>query len=103
MDELVRRGWLEEEPSEAEGRRVYIRPSDAGAAGLAERGVSVPATRSGKTVAFGCTDWTERRWHLGGALGRAIVDALEDVGCIERTAGSRAVTLMGGLDRWLDR
>ena len=103
MDELLRREWLEEAADAPNCHRVYLRPTTAGAAALAERGVDISSSKPSKPVAFACTDWTERRWHLGGPLGRAIVDALTDGGCIERTGGSRVVTLTGGLERWLDR
>ena len=66
------------------------------------RGVDVPAAKSGKPVAFACTDWTERRWHLGGALGRAIVDAMEEAGSLRRDPGTRVVRLTGSLENWLD-
>ncbi len=102
MDELLRREWLEEAPDAPNGHRVYLRHSEVGTAALADRGVDISPSKARKPVAFACTDWTERRWHLGGALGRAIVDALSDAGCIEQTAGSRVVKLTGGLERWLD-
>ena len=102
MDELLRRGWVEEARDAGDGRRVNLRATEAGASALGDRGVAIPVVKSGKAVAFACTDWTERRWHLGGALGRAIADALVDAGCIERTDGSRVVTLTAGVERWLD-
>ncbi len=87
-------------PSDA--NRVHFRVSEAGAIALAERGVVLPAVKSGKPVAYSCLDWTERRWHLGGALGQGIVTALLGVGCIERIPGSRVVMLNDSLDRWLE-
>ena len=101
MDELIRHGWVEEEMSSSEGNRVYLRPTEVGAAGLAARGVTFPAAKSGKPVAFCCLDWTERRWHLGGAMGRAIVDALVDAECIRRSLDSRVVELADGLEQFL--
>ena len=103
MDELLSRGWLEEDSSSVDARRVRFLPTELGAVALAERGVLIPSGKAGKPVAFGCTDWTERRWHLGGALGRAIMHGLVDAGCIDRTVGSRVVRLTGWVDRWLDR
>ena len=102
MDELLDRGWVEEVTCRRDDRRVYLAPTEAGAAALAGRGVDVPVAKSGRSVAFACTDWTERRWHLGGALGRAIVGALVDAGFVERTSSSRVVTLKDSLGRWLD-
>ena len=101
MDELLARGWVEEAACCGDDRRVYLAPTETGAAALAERGVDVPAAKSGKPVAFACADWTERRWHLGGALGRAIVDAMEEAGSLRRGPGSRVVRLTGSLDSWL--
>jgi len=40
-----------------------------------------------------CLDWSERRIHLGGALGAAICRLSFDQGWIRRVAGSRAVTV----------
>ena len=93
---------MEPIPSPPDARRVYYTLSVAGAASLAELGVDIPVSKAGKAVAFSCLDWTERRWHLGGALGRAIVDAAVEAGCVRRVPGSRVVELAGSLDRWLD-
>jgi DNA-binding transcriptional ArsR family regulator len=40
-----------------------------------------------------CLDWTERRTHLAGALGAAILDRLFTLRFARRVAGSRAVIL----------
>ena len=103
LEELLRLVWLEAAaPADGDGGRVGYAPTVAGAAALARRGVVVPAARGGKLAAFSCLDWTERRPHLGGALGRAIAAALVDAGCVVRNPGSRVVTVNGGLDGWLD-
>ena len=102
LEELLRREWLDVRDALPDAGRVYYAPTVVGAAALAERGVAVPVSRSGKPAAFSCLDWTERRWHLGGALGRAIAAALFEAGCIVRNPSSRAVTLRGGLGLWLN-
>ena len=102
MDELLRRGWLETLPASPGSPRFFYSPSSRGADALAERGVVLSGAKSGKPVAFSCLDWTERRWHLGGALGRAIAGALVDAGCIQRTPGSRVVKLKDSLNCWMD-
>ena len=102
MDELLLRGWLEETASPPNCHRLCYAPTAYGIAALIERGVIVPASKSGKPASFSCLDWTERRWHLGGALGRAIVDAAVEAGCIRQVPGSRTVELTGSLERWLD-
>jgi hypothetical protein len=38
-------------------------------------------------------DWTERRYHLAGALGAALLDRLLTLRCARREAQSRAVIL----------
>lgn len=38
-----------------------------------------------------CLDWSERRNHLAGSLGRAMLTRIEDQGWMRRDAGSRAV------------
>ena len=100
MDQLLSRGWIEPSPVPPDAARLLYSPTIMGADALAERGVRVPAAGSRKAIAFSCVDWTERRVHLGGALGRAIADALVESGCIECSEGSRAVTVANGLDRW---
>ncbi|SHG69982.1 ArsR/SmtB family transcription factor [Pollutimonas bauzanensis] len=40
-----------------------------------------------------CLDWSERRLHIGGALGAAMYQCYLDNGWIRRAAGSRAVTV----------
>ena len=101
MDELLARGWVEEAACREDGRRVHLAPTEAGTAALAGRGVDVPAGKFGRPVAFACTDWTERRWHLGGALGRAVVDAMEEAGSLSRGSGTRVVRLAVSPDSWL--
>ena len=103
LEELLRLGWLEVAAAPLDGGRVGYAATVAGAAALARRGAVVPAGRGGMVAAFSCLDWTERRPHLGGALGRAVVAALVDAGCVVRNPGSRVVTVTGGgLGGWLD-
>ncbi|MBM4443625.1 MAG: hypothetical protein FJ027_24740, partial [Candidatus Rokubacteria bacterium] len=44
---------------------------------------------------------TERRPHLGGALGAAVLDALRAKGYVTRRRGQRAVAIERPLTRWL--
>ena len=100
MDELLRRGWLE--VNRDDGRRVHYQLTDAGRQALAARDVDVEAAEAAHRMhAYGCTDWTERRPHLGGALGAAILAALSDADIIARTPGDRTVAVAGSLDAWL--
>jgi hypothetical protein len=59
---------------------------------LAACGVDTAALRwSRGRVAVSCLDWTERRAHLGGALGAALTAQLVQLGWIERGAMRRSV------------
>ena len=101
MDELLRRRWMEVLPSHPGASRIHYEPTEAGLVALSERGVTIPSPRGPRTVAFSCIDWTERRPHLGGVLGREIVNALVASRCIERPPGTRVVALTGALECWL--
>lgn len=61
-------GWLTPS-SQDEGSTDYAL-SDAGASAFRELGMDVDSARGARRrFAFGCLDWSERRHHLGGALG----------------------------------
>ncbi len=72
---------------------------------LTRRGVRLPASRvSGRKLARPCVDWTERRPHLAGALGTALLDHLLDVNALERGPAKRSLRLTHAghdlLDEW---
>jgi DNA-binding transcriptional ArsR family regulator len=71
-DAFVARGWL------ARNRRTdACDATNTGAASLAALGVDVDTARNGRRrFAFACLDWSERRPHLGGALGAAVLRLL---------------------------
>ena len=100
LDGLQERGWLE--PAEAGSRDLVV--SAAGAAALGRLGVNLAmARRSRRALAIDCPDWTERRPHLGGALGAALLAALLDQGRARLRPGERAVDLdPGEPDRFLE-
>ncbi|QIR27416.1 ArsR/SmtB family transcription factor [Kluyvera genomosp. 3] len=52
---------------------------------------AVLAPRSKRKEACGCLDWSERRMHLGGNAGAAMLKAFEQNGWIERVPGYREV------------
>jgi DNA-binding transcriptional ArsR family regulator len=65
-----------------------------GGAWFAELGIDVETARTlRRKFAATCLDWTERRDHLGGALGAALAERLVDLGWIARKRNSRAVTV----------
>lgn len=66
--------------------------TERGERGLAGLGVDVGAVRDTRRgFAPGCLDWTERRFHLGGALGAAVTCALMDRGWYRRGVARRVV------------
>ena len=90
-DVLLDRGWL----AQADGRDLRL--TDAGALGLSAAGVDLSAgRRSRRAFALDCADWTERRPHLGGALGAALLAALLDQGRARLRPGDRVVELAAG-------
>jgi hypothetical protein len=65
-----------------------------GVAGLVELGIDVEALRrSRRKFAYGCLDWSERRAHLGGALGAAILDVALGRKWVRQDLDSRALAL----------
>ena len=63
--------------------------TDDGASALAELGIEA---RSGD-VARGCLDWTEQRHHVAGALGRAFMTRLLELGWLASDSRTRALRL----------
>jgi DNA-binding transcriptional ArsR family regulator len=102
LDALVRRGWL---LAQEQGRRTTYTLSPGGERALQGRGVDVStARRARRMFAFACLDWTERRPHLGGALGAAILTTLVGAGIARRHDAAdpgRSVVLLRPLEHWL--
>ena len=70
--------------------------ADGGTTRFAELGVDVDAVaeaarRTRRPLTRACLDWSERRHHLAGALGAALVARFLDAGWVERTPASRAL------------
>jgi DNA-binding transcriptional ArsR family regulator len=87
-DALVRRGYI---VLEDEGGRF----TDAGLRYLGELGVDLydPALQRRRHLCRACLDWTERRPHIGGAIGAALAERWLAMGWIARAKDSRAVSL----------
>src|SRR5207253_5960105 len=67
-------------------------------------GVDLEAARQERRrFATACLDWTERRPHLGGALGAAVWAELVSRGWIVRRPGTRAVVVTAAGTRGLRR
>ena len=102
LDHLVFNRWLVRAGGE-DARPLYDLTSP-GEHALAALGVDVAGARARRRLfAGGCLDWTERRPHLAGALGAAVLDALVRDGIVARTEGGRRLGLTGDLDAWLNR
>ena len=57
-------------------------------------GVDVPAlAKSRAPLCRSCLDWSERRSHLAGALGRAMLTRMEGDGWLARVPGQRVITV----------
>jgi DNA-binding transcriptional ArsR family regulator len=79
-------------PSTVSGHRVRL--ERAGLVTIEARGRAREARLAGcRPLARACTDWTERRPHLAGALGAALLDAMLDQGWLRRRPDGRALNL----------
>jgi len=66
----------------------------AGKAFFVAEGIDVAALeRSRRPLCRTCLDWSERRPHLGGALGKAVLDHAMTKGWARRSATSRTLTV----------
>lgn len=65
--------------------------SPVGIAKFAEMGINV-VPQSRRKCACGCLDWSERRYHLGGSAGAALLTAFEQKQWITRVTGYREVS-----------
>ncbi len=87
VDGLVASGWLAS-PDESfaltpEGRRALL-----------SRGIDMAALEGARRpMCRACLDWSERRPHLGGALGAALLQRFLDQGWLRRSDGSRALAI----------
>lgn len=98
FDALVERGALEI-PAYAPGKRAgragpstTVEATPQGEALFRELGVEVDEARQQKRrFAYACVDWTERRPHLGGALGAAFYAAVVAHGWVARQPDTRAI------------
>jgi hypothetical protein len=83
-----KRKWVTERASERPGCEL----TPAGTRALGERGVNLERARaSRRQFAAAGLDRTERRPHLGGALGAEILTALRVGGYVRRDGRGRAV------------
>lgn len=98
---MLRKGWLEDDPHADKQLALTTRGRKA----LEQLGMDVAAAEGRRRqFACRCLDWSERRDHLGGALGAEIAHQLQARKWIERRKHSREVkvTAQGeaGLAHW---
>jgi DNA-binding transcriptional ArsR family regulator len=84
-ESMLRRHWLE---ISAEG----LRPSAAGIAWCQEAGIDTDALSGQRRVyCRACMDWSERRYHLAGSLGAALLSRICELGWAKRDGASRVI------------
>lgn len=96
---LVERGALR--PPDGRGDEVAVGPDPSA---FADLGVDLDAVDAGRRKrATACLDRTHRLPHLGGALGRAVLDSLLERGLVSRRPDSRVLDVVdaAGLARLL--
>jgi DNA-binding transcriptional ArsR family regulator len=90
---MVARGYL---VLEDDGGRI----TEAGTRYLWDLGIDTRIAGKGRRyLCRACLDWTERRPHIGGAIGAALAERWLALGWITRAKDSRAVTVTPSGDR----
>ena len=84
-DSLARRNYLK-----IDANRVTL--TKDGARFIGDLGIDLEALRRRRTpLCRECLDWSERRSHLAGSLGRALLAHMEQLGWVKRIPDSRIV------------
>ena len=87
-DRLFESRWIQA------GRGDSYEVTDEGAAGLLGLGIDVMAVQAmRRRFAYACLDWSERRPHLGGALGAALLTLAVKRKWVTRELDSRALSV----------
>lgn len=91
FDRFTAARWLTADPAAPDGACAL---TPAGAKALAALGIDVDALRgTRRRFAYGCVDWSERRPHLGGALGAAVLDLALRKRWLRRQPDDRALSV----------
>jgi DNA-binding transcriptional ArsR family regulator len=101
LQEMLKLGWLLEEDDE-NSKKISYKLTERGSSSLRERGVDIDWAEKSKSrkFAYGCLDWTERAPHLGGSLGKAILDSIISRGVVARRKGTRALSITRPISSW---
>jgi DNA-binding transcriptional ArsR family regulator len=95
FDGLVRHGWLR-----MDDRKVTLTPE--GERFCHRMGIQVVAlARRKRPMCLACLDWSERRYHLAGALGAAMLSRCFELGWARRHRTTRAVSFSAVAERLL--
>ncbi|MGZ3238900.1 MAG: ArsR/SmtB family transcription factor [Burkholderiaceae bacterium] len=87
LDGMLKAGWLS-----SEGQDFIV--TRAGEKKLTALGIDLEEARTGRRVfARACVDLTQRRYHLGGTLGAALLTLYVKQGWIQRAPRSRVVSI----------
>ena len=85
FESLLGRGLLHEN-----GEALEL--TESGENFASDFGINLPALQSARApMCRSCLDWSERRTHLAGSLGRAFLTRMEDAGWVRRDPDSRAL------------
>jgi len=89
-DRLRAMGWLSDAPAAENSYEI----APKGAKALATLGVDIEAARKlRRRFAYACVDWSERRPHLGGAIGAALLGVALKRRWVTQDLDSRALTV----------
>jgi len=89
-DRLRAMGWLSDAPAAENSYEI----APKGAKALAALGVDIEAARKlRRRFAYACVDWSERRPHLGGAIGAALLGVALKRRWVTQDLDSRALTI----------
>jgi DNA-binding transcriptional ArsR family regulator len=89
-DRFTALGWLS---GGADGGNDYDLTAD-GAKALAALGINIEAIRTlRRRFAYACVDWSERRPHIGGAVGAALLNVVLKRKWVTQDLDSRALTI----------
>ena len=89
-DRFEKLNWLATDGSAADAYDL----TDEGSEAVASLGIDLEAVRAlRRRFAYACVDWSERRPHIGGALGHAILQAALELQWFVQDLDSRALTL----------
>jgi DNA-binding transcriptional ArsR family regulator len=89
-DSMMAEKWLE--PGKLDATSYQL--SEAGMAAFQQLGIDINATnKTRRRFACACMDWSERKPHLAGALGAALLTLLLARAWVERDLDSRALSV----------